>query len=128
MPQRAMPQGCHLPPPARHAEHAYRKGLLENHQPQTPCHRQRGMPFYRSSQKARYAKGFMNMLNSLPYNKRGIAIANLIVSFGQRTYYRARKGERLLLPEEQQSVLNVFRHLDAGMATEFDSYAEGYLW
>lgn len=46
----------------------------------------------------------------------------------QRTYYRARKGERLLLPEEQQSVLNVFRHLDAGMATEFDSYAEGYLW
>lgn len=30
--------------------------------------------------------------------------------------------------EEQQSVLNVFRHLDAGMATEFDSYAEGYLW
>ena len=35
-------------------------------------------PFYRSSQKARYAKGFMNMLNSLPYNKRGIAIANLI--------------------------------------------------
>ena len=28
-------------------------------------------PFYRSSQKARYAKGFMNMLNSLPYNKRG---------------------------------------------------------
>ncbi len=58
------------------------------------------------------------MLNSLPYNKRGIAIANLIAGFGQRTYYRARKGERLLLPEEQQSVLNVFRHLDAGMATE----------
>ena len=55
-------------------------------------------PFYRSSQKARYAKGFMNMLNSLPYNKRGIAIANLIAGFGQRTYYRARKGERLLLP------------------------------
>ena len=76
-------------------------------------------PFYRSSQKARYAKGFMNMLNSLPYNKRGIAIANLIAGFGQRTYYRARKGERLLLPEEQQSVLNVFRHLDAGMATNF---------
>lgn len=44
-------------------------------------------PFYRSSQKARYAKGFMNMLNSLPYNKRGIAIANLIAGFGQRTYY-----------------------------------------
>ncbi|HRL86068.1 MAG TPA: DUF6078 family protein [Bacteroides uniformis] len=51
-----------------------------------------------------------------------------MAGFGQRTYYRARKGERLLLPEEQQSVLNVFRHLDAGMATEFDSYAEGYLW
>ena len=85
-------------------------------------------PFYRSSQKARYAKGFMNMLNSLPYNKRGIAIANLIAGFGQRTYYRARKGERLLLPEEQQSVLNVFRHLDAGTTPEFDNYVEGYLW
>ena len=28
-------------------------------------------PFYRSSQKARYAKGFMNMLNSLPYEQAG---------------------------------------------------------
>ena len=128
MPQRAMPQGCHLPPPARHAEHAYRKGLLKIISPKRLATVKGECPFYRSSQKARYAKGFMNMLNSLPYNKRGIAIANLIAGFGQRTYYRARKGERLLLPEEQQSVLNVFRHLDAGMATEFDSYAEGYLW
>lgn len=87
----------------------------------------KGMPSTAQSEGA-LRQGFMNMLNSLPYNKRGIAIANLIAGFGQRTYYRARKGERLLLPEEQQSVLNVFRHLDAGMATEFDSYAEGYLW
>lgn len=85
-------------------------------------------PFYRSSQKARYAKGFMNMLDNLPYNKRRIAIANLIAGFGQRTYYRARKGERLLLPEEQQSVLNVFKHLDANMNPEFDSYVEDYIW
>ena len=84
-------------------------------------------PFYRSSQKARYAKGFMNMLNSLlqqagnrhrqPDSR--LRPAHLLPRPQRRT---------LLLPEEQQSVLNVFRHLDAGMATEFDSYVEGYLW
>ena len=85
-------------------------------------------PFYRSSQKARYAKGFMNMLNSLPYNKRGIAIANLIAGFGQRTYYRARKGERLLTPDEQQAVLNIIKRHNATTSQEFDGYEEDYLW
>lgn len=128
MPQRAMPQAAtclrQLAMQSMPTEKDYWKIIS----PKRLATVKGECPFYRSSQKARYAKGFMNMLNSLPYNKWGIAIANLIAGFGQRTYYRARKGERLLLPEEQQSVLNVFRHLDAGMATEFDSYAEGYLW
>lgn len=123
-----MSQGCHLPPPARHAEHAYRKGLLENHQPQTPCHRQRGMPLLPLQSEGVLRQRLHEHAEQPTLQQAGIAIANLIAGFGQRTYYRARKGERLLLPEEQQSVLNVFRHLDAGMATEFDSYAEGYLW
>lgn len=85
-------------------------------------------PFYRSSRKVRYAKGFINMLDSLPYNKRKATISHLMGCFGQRTYYRVRKGERLLSPDEQQTVLNIIRQHHPDIIPKFDTYTEGYVW
>ena len=85
-------------------------------------------PFFRSSRKVRYAKGFMNILDNLPYNQRRSIIVSLIAYFGQRTYYRSRKGERLLTPDEQQAVLNIIKRHNATTSQEFDGYEEDYLW
>lgn len=85
-------------------------------------------PFFRSSRKARYAKGFMNMLDSLPYNKRRGVISSLIACFGQRTYYRIRKGERLLTPDEQQTVRNIIKRYGTSASLEFDDYEEDFMW
>lgn len=85
-------------------------------------------PFFRSNRKVRYARGFMNMLDNLPYNKRRSVIASLISYFGQRTYYRNRKGERLLTPDEQQAVLNIIKRHGASTSQEFDLYEEDYMW
>lgn len=85
-------------------------------------------PFFRSNRKVRYAKGFINMLDSLPYNKRKATISHLMGCFGQRTYYRVRKGERQLSPDEQQTVLNIIRQHHPDIIPEFDAYTEGYVW
>ena len=84
--------------------------------------------YYCSNKKVRYAKGFMNILDNLPYNQRRSIIVSLIAYFGQRTYYRSRKGERLLTPDEQQAVLNIIKRHNATTSQEFDGYEEDYLW
>ena len=61
-------------------------------------------PHYRSNQKVQYAKGCMNILDNLPHKQRQLAIIHLMEYFSRRTYYRIRKGERLLSPAEQRDV------------------------
>ena len=58
-------------------------------------------PYYRSNTKVRYAKGFIKILEALPYKQMQAVISHLMSFFGRRTYYRVRKGERLLTPSEQ---------------------------
>ncbi len=50
-------------------------------------------PYYRSNIKARYAKGFIGILESLPHKQMESVITHLISFFSRRTYYRVRKGE-----------------------------------
>lgn len=85
-------------------------------------------PYYRSSAKVRFAKGFMNMLNTLPRNQTERAISAIIKRFSQRTYYRIRKGERLLSPSEQQKILTIFSKCGATETLKFDTYTEDYEW
>lgn len=85
-------------------------------------------PHYRSSKKVRYAKGFLKILENLPHNQMRMVISQLTGCFGRRTFYRVRKGERLLSPDEQRMVLNVCKNCGATSIQEFDSYIEDYSW
>lgn len=85
-------------------------------------------PYFRSAQTVRYAKGFKNLLDCQPYNKRQEIAYDLASRFGQRTYYRLRKGERLLLPQEQQAVLNTVKRHGGDASLPFDEYADDFLW
>jgi hypothetical protein len=84
--------------------------------------------YYYSSEKVRYARGFIKLLGNLPYRKMRAVIRQLIISFGQTTYYRIRKGERLLSPAEQQEILNIIKSSGIDQPQEFDAYIEGYHW
>ena len=42
--------------------------------------------------------------------------------------HRARKGERLLSPSEQQHILNILRNCGVTTTQEFDAYVEDYDW
>ena len=85
-------------------------------------------PYYRSNKKTRYAMGFINILDSLPYKQMQEVSKYLISHFGQSTYYRARKGTRPLLPTEQQFVLETLKRCKADSCQEFDAYYEDYDW
>lgn len=85
-------------------------------------------PYYRSSAKVRFAKGFMNILNNMPHKQMTEAIYLLINHFSQRTYYRIRKGERLLKPAEQKEVMNILRNCGVTGNPDFDSYVEAIEW
>ena len=85
-------------------------------------------PHYRSSQKVQYAKGCMNILDNLPHKQRQLAIIHLMEYFSRRTYYRIRKGERLLSPAEQRDVQKILKQCGATGKQEFDAYVEDYEW
>ena len=63
---------------------------------------------------------------NLPHKQMQAVICGLIRYFNQRTYYRARKGERPLSPVEQKIVLNVLKQHGVDEPKEFDAYFEAY--
>lgn len=85
-------------------------------------------PYYRSNAKVRFAKGFMNILDNMPHKQMLQATDLLIAHFSQRTYYRIRKGERLLNPAEQKEVMNILRKCGVTEQKEFDAYVEDIEW
>lgn len=85
-------------------------------------------PHYRSNAKVRFAKGFMNILDNLPHKQMIQVTSHLIAHFSQRSYYRIRKGERLLKPAEQKTVIAIFKTCGVTGKLDFDSYVEGIEW
>lgn len=85
-------------------------------------------PYYRSSTKVKYAKGLANMLENMPHKQMRAVVAGLKQLFSERTYYRIRKGERLLFPAEQQSIYKLLQACGVKARPEFDGYTEDYEW
>lgn len=85
-------------------------------------------PHYRSCTKVRFAKGFIKILDNLPNKQMRLVISHLISCFGRRTYYRIRKGERLLSPAEQKQFYNILKNCSITHPLQFDGYQEEYDW
>ena len=85
-------------------------------------------PHYAKAEKVPYAKGFKNVMGKLPFNVHERAANALMSAFSERTYYRIRKGERLLSPDEQQCIRRILNRLGYTEPCEFDEYVEDYLW
>lgn len=85
-------------------------------------------PHYRSSTKVRFAQGFIKLLEDLPYKQMQAVISRLSGYFGRRTYYRVRRGDRLLSLSEQKAVQNILINCGVSQPREFDAYIEEYDW
>ncbi|MCD8043717.1 MAG: DUF6078 family protein [Tannerellaceae bacterium] len=85
-------------------------------------------PHYRPAVKVRFAKGFIGILQNLPYKQMQTIVDSLKSYFSRRTYFRIRKGERLLSPVEQRKILMIFKNCGVSQPGEFDAYIEEYDW
>lgn len=83
---------------------------------------------YAKAEKVYHAKGFKGMMGKLPYDIHKRAVSALMSYFSERTYYRIRKGDRLLSPDEQKAVRRIITRLGYTEPWEFDAYVEDYLW
>lgn len=85
-------------------------------------------PHYVKAEKVYHAKGLKDVMGKLPYNVHKRAVSALMSYFSERTYYRIRRGDRLLSPNEQKAVRRIIARLGYTEPWEFDAYVEDYLW
>ena len=87
-----------------------------------------GCPYFRSSAKVHYAKGFIGILESLPVKVWKSVVYKLQFLYNRRTFYRYRKGEKLLPPKEQERILSLIRQNGVENIPDFDAYIDDYAW
>lgn len=106
-------------------DHVYAPRIIH---PRHLIHNDHKCSYYRPSTIVYYAKGCINMLGDIP-QKDIKRIANALKQhFGYRTYYRMRKGERLISPTEQKSIKALLALHEFMPTKDFDAYEENYLW
>lgn len=85
--------------------------------------------YFCESGLVRMARGFDGMFAQVKSKDAQMSLRlRLTEYFGSNgTYYRYRRGERLLTPQQQQQVLGLFRQYGGiGQEQPFDSYVDSY--
>ena len=85
-------------------------------------------PYFHSTQPVRMARGFTQALNNVRHGEVKKIVAELSDLFDERLYYRMRKGERTINPQQQEIIAEVLIRHGAAQPVEFDSYEEGFNW
>ena len=78
---------------------------------------------YRCNEPVRYAKGMTKLFEELPLKQAHLVRLRVMNCFScESLFYHSRKGARLISPQEQQSILNVFRSTGLGITPKFDGF------
>jgi len=84
---------------------------------------------YRSNTPVRYAKGMTHLFEELPLKLAPKVRRRVMACFScERYFYHSRKGTRLIDPEEQRRIRNVFRTIAPELTPKFDSYEHVIVW
>ena len=86
-------------------------------------------PMYKYAGKQRMARGMTHLLTSdMPGRVEKDIRHQLFMYFGRTNYYEYRKGERLISPEQQQEIANIFQACGWNEPPQFDAFVEDYAW
>ena len=85
-------------------------------------------PFFKEKRLVRFAVGMIHLYDNLTYRDATIVKRPIYNHFGRSTYYRIRNRERLITPEEQIFIKNVFRKHGITSEPVFDEYKDDYDW
>ena len=81
-------------------------------------------------EKVRIARGFDNMFARVKDRSHRSALRNQLTDYlgSKGTYYRYKHGERLLSPEQQRWILDLFRRYGYTENVDFDNYICDYYY
>ena len=92
------------------------------------CSQQADCPHYVSNQPVRFAKGFTGFQKKMYPQQYDRFMTTLCLHFGRNQYYKRRRGEILLTPEEQEIIREQLRRVGADDSMEFDCYVDKVNW
>ena len=92
------------------------------------CNKQADCPHYVSNQPVRFARGFVNFQKRMYPEQYDKFMLLLILHFGRSQYFKRRRGEIALPPEEQEAIQIALKKAGVTQKMEFDEYIDAINW
>ena len=85
-------------------------------------------PLFGNSETVRAAWGIVNLLTTVPHAKAQKIKAELLSCFGRSKYYRMRREEIPVMPEDQALIKEIFMKNGIETDPEYSRFTEEYQW
>ena len=90
--------------------------------------REKPCSYYLSDTPVRVARGFRKAHRSVPHENYREVQYLLMKHMSQDSFYRFRRGTKLIYPDVQEKILSVLRRCGAKEPVEFDAYEDVLDW
>ena len=92
------------------------------------CSKNESCIYYRDSKPVTYARGFTNFQKRMYPQQYDQFMITLILHFGRNQYFKRRRGDILIPPEEQEVIRLMLEKVGADSKMDFDKYEEHINW
>lgn len=92
------------------------------------CTKQQGCTHYAPSRPVLFAKGFKGFRKRMYPDQYDTFMTLLICHFGRNQYFKRRRGDVLLTPDEQDIVRAALERAGVRQVMDFDQYVEALQW
>lgn len=92
------------------------------------CSKNESCIYYRDSKPVTYARGFTNFQKRMYPQQYDKFMTTLILHFGRNQYFKRRRGDILIPPEEQEVIRLMLEKVGADSKMDFDNYEEHINW
>ena len=90
----------------------------------TRCSKDEACTYYRDKKPVIFARGFTNFQKRMYPQQYDQFMTTLILHFGRNQYFKRRRGDILLPPEEQEVIRLMLEKVGADSKMDFDKYEE----
>lgn len=94
----------------------------------TRCCKNEACTYYRDKKLVIFARGFTNFQKRMYPQQYDQFMTTLILHFGRNQYFKRRRGDILLPPEEQEVIRLMLEKVGADSKMDFDKYEEHINW
>lgn len=94
----------------------------------TRCSKDEACTYYRDKKPVIFARRFTNFQKCMYPQQYDQFMTTLILHFGRNQYFKRRRGDILLPPEEQEVIRLMLEKVGADSKMDFDKYEEHINW